>query len=436
MEEKKSQNNSLLFELHQISPSLSQAIITVPHNLIAVIYNQAAQAQQAVVETHGFTRGNVPISYIKQNYHATLKTHVEEFLFKYFVHNFLHKEIRSRKILVSGEPRCSKIELDIDKNGKFFFDMTTLQPIELQEWKYFPFKAPKRKKYKDLDRQVETFINEEKKSKESISDETIRIGDWVNFDITIVNDQRQALFDDHKENLWMKVGDEEADGPLRDIFIGKHTNETFFSSNQLLQEFFSDHLNTHYLFCITIVDIVHNSFFCLENFKKYFKLKTNKELYQKLVEVFSYRNDLSQRRAMVEEALKLLLSKHQPKVPKNSILRQTNAVLNDIQANPDYHVYRIQKDFMERVQELAEKQAMEALIIDQIAYQEHIEATAHDIKTYLNLTKHPRTKEFIYFTLPATKIRGQEVPISAQELKIICTREKTLNHIIYHLTQK
>ena len=45
-------------------------------------------------------------------------------------------------------------------------------------------------------------------------------------------------------------------------------------------------------------------------------------------------------------------------------------------------------------------------------------------------------KDFIYFDPFVTKIQGQEIPISAATLKQACLREKTLNHIIYHLTKK
>ena len=70
-----------------------------------------------------------------------------------------------------------------------------------------------------------------------------------------------------------------------------------------------------------------------------------------------------------------------------------------------------------------------------MAYNENINIDHHDIKHYLNLTNRPRTKEFIYFDPLITKLRGQEAPIAAEELKQICIREKTLNHMIYHLTK-
>ena len=79
--------------------------------------------------------------------------------------------------------------------------------------------------------------------------------------------------------------------------------------NLVLQDYFTDSMNTYYNFAVTVEDIVPNAYFCLDQFKQHFRLKSNKEMYQKLIEVFSYRNDLSQRRTTVEESLKLLFFK-------------------------------------------------------------------------------------------------------------------------------
>jgi hypothetical protein len=54
---------------------------------------------------------------------------------------------------------------------------------------------------------------------------------------------------------------------------------------------------------------------------------------------------------------------------------------------------------------------------------------------YLNLMQRVRTKEFLYFTPPATEIEGQEFPITLENIKKACIREKALNHIIHHLTR-
>jgi hypothetical protein len=59
-----------------------------------------------------------------------------------------------------------------------------------------------------------------------------------------------------------------------------------------------------------------------------------------------------------------------------------------------------------------------------------------DFRGYLNLIKRARTKEFVYFNPPNTKIEGQETPLASVLLGQCCLREKTLNHIIYNLTKK
>jgi FKBP-type peptidyl-prolyl cis-trans isomerase (trigger factor) len=426
----------LRLDITQQSPTVCSACVTIPAALVNTLYRQAVVAQQACVQTHGFHKGTVPLDYIAQNFKKSLVEHLKEFLFNYFVISFLYRELRARKFLMSGEPRLASLYVEPGHDAVFTFDISTLPALAIQEWKYLPFKAPKRKKYKDLDRQVEAFIKDELALSEKQSAHGAQVGDWISFDIKLVNAQNVPLIENYHESLWFKLGDEEADVPLSALFIGKHIGETFCSTNQDLQSYFSHHINTTtYNFLITITDILHNRYFCLEQFKRHFKLKTNKEVYQKLIEVFSYRNDLSQRRSMAEETLKLLISKHRFDVPNHIILRQQTKVLEAVQSNPDYHVYRMQKDFKRRVKQLAEKQAKEHLLLDQMAYNENVSIAHQDIKSYLNLTNRPRTKEFIYFDPLSTRLRGQEAPICAEELKQICLREKTLNHMIYHLTK-
>ena len=54
-------------------------------------------------------------------------------------------------------------------------------------------------------------------------------------------------------------------------------------------------------------------------------------------------------------------------------MRQQKNVLDKIKYNPDYHVYRMQKDFQDRVRQLAEKQIRETIFLDQLAYEENLD---------------------------------------------------------------
>lgn len=428
--------SSLNFEVLLSESNYCSLLIKVPSNLVTALYKQAVLSQKNAIPAFGFHKRETPAAYIEQNFEVDLVDHIKEFLLKYLVLPFLYQEIIDKKILIAGQPRLHSIILEPGKDAFYQFELSLFPPINFQEWKYLPFKAPKRKNYKDLDRQVETFLQEELTAKQHYSHVHVNIGDWVNYKIILINSDSHPVFDGYTANLWIKIGDEEADKPFQELFLQKKVEEEFISTNPILQDYFSDPLSAQYKFIITIVDVIPFSYFCFDQFKHHFRLKSNKEMYQKLIEVFSYRNDLSLRRTMVEEALKLLFSKHRFEIPNHLILRQQQSVLDAIQFNPDYHVYRVQKDFKDAVKELAEKQTREEIFLDQLAYEQNIELNPNDLRSYLNLTKRPRTKEFLHFDPPFTKMKGQEYPLLYEELKKVCLREKTLNHIIYHLTRK
>lgn len=434
--QEKAQDNGLRIEFDPINSSIYWAKVTVPHPIVATLYEQTARILQQTTSLAGFNKGNAPIAYIKNNYKATIVDHVKSFLFTYYVLSFLQRSFLEHKMVVAGEPRLSSASITPESDAVFVFEITLFPDIELLEWKFFPFKAPKRKQYRDLDKQVEAFISEEQERTAAYTTPTLQPGDWVGFTITIVDENGESVLFDHQERLWFHLGEEEADGSLRELFLGKQIGDTLYSTSKELQDYFSGSLHADFIFRITIHSIVPHAYVCLENFKKHFKLKSSKEMYKKMIEVFSYRKDLSQRRSMVEESLKLLLNKHKFSVPNHLVLRQQNGVIEGLRKNPDYHVYRVQPDFQEHIRQLSEKRAKEQIIIDCIAYKDALDVATPDIETYLNLTKRSRLKEFIYFDMPHAALYGQDLPISEEMLKQSCLREKTLNHVIYHLTKE
>ncbi len=430
------ETTNLRIEMSDSHPAICRVAVIVDKEIVNKLYDQAVISQQKTVRTVGFQHGTVPADYIKQNFNLSLTEHLKEFLFHFFVVSYLHKQIRAQKILAAGEPRLTDIDIAPNKDATFYFDLTTLEQIPFQNWKFFPFKAPKRKRYKDLDRQVGLFVDEEKENAEKCVDCKVQIGDWVCFDISLLDQKGENVFGDYKENLWIKIGNEAGDEEFQQLFLGKRPGEKFTSEAGCLQEYFSSQIDTEYNFALEIKDVLNDSFFCFEQFKRIFRVKTNKDMMQRLIEVFSFRNDLSQRQLMIEESLKLLLARHPFEVPKYLVLRQEKQVLDAVKDNPDYHVYRVQRDFKEYVHKLAEKQIKERVVLDQLAHREGIGVEHEDIKNYLNLTKRSRMKDFIYFEHPDTRIDSREMPISSEMIKQTCLREKTLNYIIYHLTRK
>lgn len=426
----------LVFELQPIRSTACNATVIVPAQWVDLIYDHASKKQQITTSAYGFRQGTVPLNYIQTNFKSTLLEHIKEFLFNYCVTSFLYRELIKQKVLFSGEPRLTSISIQPHHNASFTFEINTFPSFEINDWKYLPFKSPKRKKYKDLDRQVEEFVKEEKELFKKYPSPLITVGDWVNFSITLVDEEGIPVLPEVTEVVWLKLGNEEIDKDLASLFVDKKVGDSFHTDHKDFQIFFSESLYNNYQFLITIVDVQHQHYFCLDQFKNCFKIKTNKDVYKKMIEVFSYSNNMSQRRITAEESLKLLLSKHQFTVPNHLALRQQARIINAIKSNPDYHVYRTQADFKKRIRQLAERQTKECLLLDQLAYHENITPTNNDVKQYLNLIKRPRTKEFIYFDPITTKINGQEFPISTEVLNFTCRREKTLNHIIHYLTKE
>ncbi len=429
-------NKAVDVNFSSMSTQLCKAIVYIPSEFVSTLFKEASLAQQDKVHTYGFQKGETPLAYIEQHFKTNILEHLKEFLFKYFVIDNLFDALYRNKIFLVGDPRIIDIIIEVQKDAEFHFELSVMEPVEILKWKDFMFKAPKRKNYKDIDRQVESFIKDEQTFMKNCITDGISIGDWVCFDIYPVDDQLKPLLGKYRENLWLKIGDEEADIPFQQEFLGKQIDSIFYTKSVCFQEYFSSLLETDYTFCIEIKDVLHHAFLYFDYFKKHFKLKTNKELHQKLIEIFSYRNDISQRRAMVEDALKLLLNKHHFEVPNYLVLRKQQEVLTAVHDNPDYQVYKNQQNFKENIRLLAVKQLRETIFIDQLMHQEEVDVSHHDIKGYLNLMKRPRTKEFVYFHPPSTKIKSQEFPISSTLLKQTCLREKTLNHVIYHLTRK
>ena len=439
MKQKVTSDNSTLFGIEQTyeQPTLCRATIVVSRYLINTFFHETAFALKGNIQAYGFQQGEVPIEYITKQYKTNITEHLKEFFFKFGIVNFLLQELRAQKILVAGDPRLIDIVLEHDQDARFTFELSVFPSIALNEWKYFPFKAPNRKNYKDLDRQVESFIQEEQKNLEKYtSDQGISIGDWVNFNISVVNKDHAFLDDRLMQNFWLKLGNDEIDGHLQSLFLGKKKGDDFVTNNKGLQDYFSDQLRASYNFRVHVAEIVPHAYFCFDQFKDHFRIKTNKDMHKKLIEVFSYRNDVSQRLAMVEEAFKLLLSRHRFFAPQHLVLRQQKIILGAIQSNPDYNVYRKQKDFNFWIQQLAEKQVKETLLIDQLIYRENITVSNEDMVNYLNLDKRPRMKEFVYFSLPDSKHYGQDTPLAMHELSRVCAREKAINYVIHYLTKK
>lgn len=426
-----SQNFS--FSIIQKTPQCTVISLSVNRSYVDSLYKKALVSFQEKAVTHGFIKGTTPLHYIEQNFKPHILDHLKELLFIHCVLGFFSNSAIKNKLVFVGDPELIDITIEPNQDAHFVFKLQSIPYDSDDRWKRLQLKAPERKNYKDIDRQVENFIKEEEAAAQQSKDQ-ICIGDWVCFQITLMKDETQLL-KDYADELWVKINDEEADKEIHDLFLGKKKGDSYQSKSLFLQEYVSNKLDMNYVFLVHIKDFVPHNHFSFDSFKRHFSIKSAKDMHLKLIEIFSYRNDISQRRETVETVFKTLVKHYSIIIPKNLLEEKRLLVLAQVQDNPDYHVYKAQPNFKERVKQLAEKQLREALITDTIAHQENIQITHDDVVGYLNILKRPRTKEFLYFDTPVRN-RGLEMPINTELLKQYCLREKTLNYIISHLTKK
>ena len=419
---------SLSFSLNRNHSPYKYATIHVSPSLVNTLFEYVIYAQQKKHRSMGFSRGNTPIAYIEQAYHTHIIKHLKEFLFNYCVADFLVQKIRSYRCVLAEKPIPEKITLDRENGAYYVFKLYENPPQQKSDWKKPTLTQPGRKRYKDIDRQVRDFLAHE--VREQSDHTTIQQGDWILL--------RMIVLDDHKicdvpNYVWLKIGKEQTDRSAHALFINQPIKSCFTTFSPFLEQYLSEQLDTEYPLGVEIIDRVPGDIFSLQLFKHHFYTRNADTTQQTLTQVFSYRNDISQRREIIDKTFKHLFKHFHVMLNDYLIEQQRKHVIDDLHENPDYYVYKAQSDFKEKVYLLAKKQLKETMIIDYICYTEGISVTEKDLRAYLNLMQRPRTKSFIYFALPRTQVNGQETPISFDTVRQACLREKTLNHVIRNI---
>ena len=419
----------------QIGPNLTKAIIKVPAQLVNKFYKHALK-HYAKSNTIGFSKGCTPISYVEQNFSQNILKHLKEFFLKYSAISFLYQELRRKKIAMTGEPRLIDSFAHPERDAEYHFEINTIQYPIGKDWKYISFRPPKRKGYKGIDKQVFDFLQAERERTINYKENGVEVGDWVNFSLYLVDEEANPVLENLNENYWLRIGSEEISAPFQELFLGKKNGDKFLTKHICLQDFFNTEIETHYSYLVEILDVIHQSYFSMDSFKEHFKIKTNKKAHQKIVEIFSFKDDLSLRRAIITGAFNTLFHSYKIEAPTPSILRQQQILLDHLQYNPDYPVYKTEPGFNEKVKDLAIRQIKEMALMELLAYFEDIQIEENDVRNYLNLTQRMRTKDFVHFIHPAILSNNDEYPLISEPLKQICLREKALNHAIFYLTKE
>lgn len=424
------------FEVDCNTPGLCKCHITIPQSFIQQFFDHAAQVKQLDSDSQGFKKGSVPIDYIQIHYKKNILSHMQEIFLKHFVIDALLEFIHKNKILIVGQLKLIDITMDPDQDAVYTFEGLLPKEVYIQRWKNLPFKATVRKKYRDIDNQVKNFLEKEESNLVKYEQEnSVQVNDWVCFDAWIIDTNKKALFHNKKSHLWLKIGDEEPDLIFQELFLHRRIDEIIITDNPSLRQYFCNSFDAPYTYAIQIKDRLPYKYFSIEYLKHHFKLKTKKDLHNKLIEIFSYTSDVSQSRSIADMALNTIVKRNNILVPQTSIQAQKDVIIYELQQKPDYTLYKMKPDFDDHITSLAKKQLYEIIATDYVAYTENIAVTHVDIKSYFNLMQRTRTKEFLYFAPPTTQIDGQEAPITIETIKKACIREKALNHIIHHLTR-
>nr|MBP7854336.1 hypothetical protein [Candidatus Babeliales bacterium] len=383
--------------------------VTVPKKITESLIQLAVKQQQALSNLSGFKKGVAPVSYIQEHFKNPIISHIKDLGLKFFGLKTLLSHIRAEKLVLVGVPQLKNISLDVHGNALYSFEGFTTKELYMQSWKYLPFKATPRKKYRDIDKQVLSFLQEEEElAKRYNPNHGVCVGDWICVKAWIVDGNKGSLFQEHALELWLRIGDEEPDLEFQKIFLGKKIGEQFITDNIGLQKYFCENSTSNYQFLIEMFDIVPHKSFNFEIFKNYFRIKTNKDLLTKITEVFSFNNDISQRRSIAYEALGIIIKKNQIVLPDAAIHVQKKLIIQDLQSKSDFMVYKQDPQFDVHVMNMAKRQLLDSVVVEHIAYQDNIAVVHHDVKTMLQFTQRPRLKDFLYFPFIKSQFEGQE----------------------------
>jgi len=415
----------LHFSLYDAVSPYKKAVVHVVPSFVASLYQYMMHLQQQKHRSLGFSQGNAPLAYIEQAYYSHVIKHLKEFLFNYCVADFVLQQLNEHQRVLAEKPMPDHITIDQEHGAYYTFYLYENHPHSRGSWKKNSITQPDRKRYKDIDRQVHEFLTHE--VRETSRSSRICIGDWILLRISILDIPQTH---DVPHYAWLRIGEEETDTSSRSLFIHGTPFSCFRTSHSFIEQYLSEQLDTEYQLGVEIADRVPGDMFSLELFQHQFQTRTPHETQQTLTQVFSYRNDISQRREIIEKTFKHIFKHFYVSLNEHLIEQQRKHVLEDLYDNPDYHVYKAKSDFEEKVYLLAKKQLKEYMVIDHISHSEGIQATSKDVRAYLNLLLRARTKPFVYFGLPNTQVNGQETPLSYETVRQACLREKTLNYAI------
>lgn len=380
----------------------------------------------------GVSCKQLPISYTQKYFAQEIKRDTQQFLLDHFVNEGVQNYTEKHQLAIINWPRLSNINGNTEEGYKYTFALSLAPSLDISDWQQNTFIAPKRKNYTDLDTQVSSFVQKLDAIEPATDATIVEPGDWVRFKAQLRTPHLTTPL--HSAAIhWLQITSPHATTTCMQHFVGAHIGQTFQLPATALIDLQPDAAPTDYEFDVTIDSVIKAAHLGTQTIQHSLHTKTPEELHDKLIEVFSYRNDVSLRKAIIEELFYILFSIYRFDIAPHAITRRKELLLTLMQNSPDSLVYTKQKHFLPHITLLAEAKLKEEALIDTIATYENIQATQDDITSYLSLYSNERIKEFLYFAPLTDDIMASDQPCSEYNLSQIVRREKTLNFVIKQL---
>ena len=406
--------------------------VEVDPTILAHVQDHITRTYSNYTILPGVSCRKLPLSYTRQYFANEITRDVKQFILNHFVSEGVLSYLEKAKIVAANWPRLSSITGTVEDGLTYLFSISRAPRLKIEDWSEQSFVCPQRKNYTDLDSQVENFIAAITVPEETEKRRELSHNDWVCFSSYLKTPTSNKEIPIHKD-YWLHTSAPHIPAAITQAFMGKKEGDRFSAPISLLNNQPPSQVTTGYSFTILIKKIVPHGQMTATDLADCFNVHGREELHDKLIEVFSFRNDISLRRSIIEELFYMLFSTYRFDIAPHAVTRRKESLLAALQGNPDLLVYTKQKEFIPHLTRLAENKLKEEAIIDTIATKEKISVTQDDIAHYLQMSCHDRLKDFVYFTPLDDDADITSDPISHHLLARSVRREKTLNLIIKRL---
>lgn len=423
---------SFTYDIARKSSHLWHLTVQAPPAFAAHVQDHTTQIYRDYTLMPGVSCKRLPISYTQKYFVAEIERDTKRFLLDHFINEGVQEYLQKKHITIINWPRLVDTSGDAQSGYSFTFALSLAPTLKLDSWEEQTFIAPKRKNYTDLDTQVDSFVTYLENIPSPEHTDTIEPGDWVHFRAQLRSPHvRNPLHD--AEEYWLHITAPHASTTCMKSFVGLKLGQTISMPANSLLDLEPDQTATEYHFDVTIEYIMKAQNLSIDQIKKSLLSDPSDDIEGKLIEVFSYRNDVSLRKAIIEELFYVLFSSFRFDIAPHAITRRKELLLAMMQRNPDNLVYTKQKQFLPQLTLMAEAKLKEESLIDAIADHEGITVDEQDIISYLALQTHDRLREFLYFTPFGQDGITSPQPQAESALGQVVRREKTLNFVIEKL---